>query len=153
MAGTFSQIYVHIVFAVKGRTNLLKKPWREDIFRYMAGIIKNKNQKPIIVNGISDHVHLLIGLKPNMRLSDLVRDVKNNTTNFINENRFINYKFSWQKGYGAFSCSHDQLNGLYHYIFCQEEHHRTKSFREEFENFLRKYEIEHDVKYLFNWIE
>ena len=153
MAGTFSQIYVHIVFAVKGRTNLLKKPWREYIFKYMAGIIKNKNQKPIIVNGVSDHVHLLIGLKPNMRLSDLVRDVKNNTTNFINENSFINYEFSWQKGYGAFSCSHNQLNGLYTYILSQEQHHRKKSFREEFENFLKRYEIEHDEKYLFKWIE
>ena len=89
MAGTFSQIYIQYVFAVKGRENLLQKPWRDEVFKYMAGIIKGKNQKPIIVNGVADHVHVFVGLKPAMSISDLVRDIKNNSSNFINEQKFI----------------------------------------------------------------
>jgi putative transposase len=102
MAGTFSQIYIQYVFAVKGRDNLLQKPWRDEVFKYMAGIIKGKNQKSIIVNGVSDHVHVFVGLKPAMNISDLVRDIKNNSANFINEQKFLNGKFSWQEGYGVF---------------------------------------------------
>ena len=153
MAGTFTQIYIQAIFAVKGRTNLLQKPWRDAVFKYISGIIKNKNQKPIIVNGVSDHVHLLIGLRPIMCLSDLIRDVKNNTSNFINEQNWIKGKFSWQEGYGAFSYSHSQLKNVYEYILKQEEHHRNKSFREEYFSFLKKYEIEYNEKYLFDWIE
>lgn len=103
MAGTFTQIYIQYVFAVKGRETLLQKSWRDEVFKYMAGIIKGKNQKPIIVNGVSDHVHVFVGLKPSMSISDLVRDIKNNSSNFINEQLFIKGKFSWQEGYGAFS--------------------------------------------------
>ena len=105
MAGTFSQIYIQVVFAVQGRETLLQKPWREEVFKYMAGIIKGKNQKPIIINGISNHVHLFIGLKPSMALSDLVRDVKNNTSNFINNQKFVRGKFSWQEGFGSLKTS------------------------------------------------
>jgi len=153
MAGTFSQIYIQAVFAVKGRENLLQKPWRNDVFRYMAGIIKGKNQKSIIVNGVSNHVHLFIGLKPSMCLSDLIRDVKNNTTNFINENKFVKGKFSWQEGYGAFSYGHSQIDNVYQYILNQEEHHCKKSFKEEYLDLLRKFEIEYNEKYLFEWDE
>lgn len=153
MAGTFSQIYIQVVFAVKGRENLLQKPWRDEVFKYMAGIIKGKDQKPIIVNGVSDHVHLFIGLRPVMALSDLVREIKNNTSNFINEKNLVKGKFSWQEGYGAFSYSHSQLDMVYQYIANQEEHHRKKSFREEYIDLLKKFEIEHDEKYLFEWIE
>ena len=106
MPGTYSQIYIQIVFAVKGRQNLLQKEWRDDMFKYISGIIKNKGQKPIIINGVADHVHAFIGLKPSMALSDLVRDLKNNSTNFINDNNWIKGKFTWQEGYGAFSYSH-----------------------------------------------
>lgn len=153
MPGTFTQIYIHVIFAVKGRQNLLQKPWREEVFKYIAGIIKNKNQKPIIVNGVSDHVHLLLGLRPIMCLSDLIRDVKNNTTNFINEQKYIRSKFSWQEGYGAFSYSHSQLHNVYNYILNQEEHHRVKSFKEEYLNLLKEFEIEYEEKYLFEWDE
>jgi REP element-mobilizing transposase RayT len=131
MAGTYSQIYIQVVFAVKDRANFLLKPWREEVFKYMAGIIKEKNQKPIIVNGVSNHVHLFIGLKPAMALSDLIRDVKNNTTNFINDKKFVPGKFSWQEGYGAFSYSHSQVDAVYQYILNQEHHHKNKTFREE----------------------
>jgi REP element-mobilizing transposase RayT len=153
MPGTFTQIYIHAIFAVKGRQNLLQKPWREDVFKYIAGIIKNKNQKPIIINGVSDHVHILIGLKPILCLSDLIRDIKNNSSKFINEQNFIRTKFNWQEGYGAFSYSHSQLQNIYDYILKQEEHHRKKSFREEYFDLLKKYEIPYDEKYLFDWIE
>jgi REP element-mobilizing transposase RayT len=153
MAGTFSQIYIQVVFAVKGRENLLQNPWRQDVFKYMAGIIKAKNQKPIIVNGVGDHVHLFIGLKPATALSDLIRDVKNNSSNFINEKEFMKGKFSWQEGYGAFSYAHSQLDNVYQYIFNQEEHHRKKTFKEEYLDFLEKFEIAHEERYLFDWIE
>ncbi len=112
MAGTFSQIYIQVVFAVKGRENLLQKPWRDEIFKYMAGIIKGKNQNPIIINGVSNHVHLFIELKPAMALSDLVRDVKNNSSNFINNQKFVRGKFSWQEGFGSFSYSHSQIGKI-----------------------------------------
>lgn len=98
MAGTFSQIYIQYVFAVKGRENLLQQPWRDEVFKFIAGIIKGKNQKPIIVNGVADHVHVFVGLNPSMCISDLVRDIKNNSSNFINDQQFLKGKFSWQEG-------------------------------------------------------
>ena len=153
MAGTFSQIYIQVVFAVQGRETLLQKPWREEVFKYMAGIIKGKNQKPIIINGISNHVHLFIGLKPSMALSDLVRDVKNNTSNFINNQKFVRSKFSWQEGFGSFSYAHSQIGQVYNYILNQEGHHLQKTFKDEYLEFLQKFEIEYDEKYLFDWNE
>jgi REP element-mobilizing transposase RayT len=153
MAGTYSQIYIQAVFAVKGRKNLLQKPWRDDVFKYMSGIIKAKNQKPIIVNGVENHVHLFIGLKPSMAISDLVRDVKNNTTTFINEQKFIRNKFSWQEGFGSFSYSHSQIDRVYRYILNQEEHHRKKTFKTEYIALLQKFEIDFNVKYLFEWYD
>lgn len=153
MPGTYSQIYIQIVFAVKGRENLISPKWKEELHKYIAGIIKGKEQKPIIVNGMPDHIHAFIGLKPSMRISDLVRDIKNNSTNFINENQFVRGKFCWQEGYGAFSYSHSQINDVYNYIANQEKHHKKKSFREEYLDFLKKYEIKYDEKYLFNWME
>lgn len=153
MANTFSQIYIQIIFSVKGRQNLLQKPWRDEVFKYISSIIKNKNQKPIIVNGVADHVHVFVGLKPSMRLSDLVRDIKNNSSSFINEHKFIRGKFSWQEGYGAFSYAHSQIDNVYQYIANQEEHHRKKTFREEYREFLQKYEINYDEKYLFDWLD
>jgi len=153
MAGTFSQIYIQVVFAVQNRTNLLQKQWRDDVFKYMAGIIKGKNQKPIIVNGVEDHVHLFIGLKPSMALSDLVRDVKNNSSNFVNEKKFVQGRFSWQEGFGAFSYAHSQLNDVYRYVLNQEEHHKKKSFKEEYLKLLDEFEIPYEQRYLFEWLE
>jgi REP element-mobilizing transposase RayT len=153
MAGTYSQVYIQIVFAVQGRQNLLQKEWREEVFKYMSGIIKNKGQKPMIVNGVEDHVHVFVGLKPSMALSDLVRDVKNNSCNFINDQKWIRGKFCWQEGYGAFSYSHSQIRYVYDYILNQERHHAKQNFQAEYLDFLKKFEIEHDAKYLFNWVE
>lgn len=151
MAGTYSQIYIQIVFAVNGRENLLQKPWREEVFKYISGIVKGKNQKPIIVNGVFNHVHLFVGLKPSISVSDLVRDVKNNSSNFINQQKFVRGKFSWQEGFGSFSYAHSQIEQVYQYILNQEEHHKKKTFREEYLDFLKKFEVEYDEKYLFEW--
>ena len=153
MAGTFSQIYIHYVFAVKGRENQLQKPWRDEVFKYIAGIIKGKNQKPIIVNGVADHVHVFVGLKPAMSISDLVRNIKNNSSNFINQQKFIKGKFSWQEGYGAFSYAHSQVENVYQYIANQEQHHRKKTFKEEYTGFVKKFNVQYEEKYLFDWIE
>lgn len=130
MAGTFSQIYVQIVFAVKGRENLIRKEWKNELFQYISGIITNKKQKSIIVNGVSDHVHIFVGLKPSMCIAELVRDIKNNSSNYINRNNFVGGRFSWQEGYGAFSYGHSQIDKVYNYILRQEKHHSTKSFKE-----------------------
>jgi REP element-mobilizing transposase RayT len=153
MAGTYHQIHLQIVFAVKGRANLLHKEWRQEVFRYMSGIIKAKGEKPIIVNGVSDHVHVFVGLKPVSNVSDLVRDVKNNSSNFINGQKWLKNKFNWQDGYGVFSYGHSQIERVYNYILNQEKHHRKKTFREEYIEFLKKFEVEYDHKYLFEWIE
>ena len=153
MPGTFSQIYIQIIFAVKQRENLLNKTWREEVFKYIAGVIKEKGNKPIIVNGVSDHVHCFIGLKPSTAIADLVRDIKNNSSKFINEKGFTNIKFNWQSGYGAFSYAHSQIEVVYNYILSQEEHHRKKSFREEYLEFLDKFQIDYKDEYLFDWIE
>lgn len=129
MAGTYSQIYLRVVFAVKGRENLISQSWKDELHKYMAGIIKEKEQNPIIVNGMPDHIHAFIGLKPSMRISDLVRDIKNNSSKFINERGFVKGKFSWQEGYGVFSYSHSHIERVYNYILNQEEHHRKKTFK------------------------
>ena len=153
MASTYSQIYIHVVIVVKGRRNLLKKEWREEVFKYMSGIISAKGQKPIIVNGVEDHVHLFIGQKPSIALSDLIRDVKNNTTNFINEKGFLKGKFAWQAGYGAFSYSNSQIEKVYKYIENQEIHHRKKTFKQEYLELLEKFEIAFEERYLFDWLD
>ena len=153
MANTYSQIYIQVVFAVHGRQNLLAKEWRQEVFKYMAGIIKNKGQKPIIVNGVEDHVHVFVGLKPSMALSDLIRDVKNNSSNFINENRWAKGKFNWQEGYGAFSYGHSQIEAVYNYIQNQEAHHVKQSFQDKYLDLLKRFEVDYDTKYLFDWIE
>lgn len=152
MALSYTQIYVQYVFAVKGRDNLLQQPWRDELFKYISGIIKGKNQKPIIVNGVSDHVHVFVGLKPSMAISDLVRDIKNNSSNYINKNRYVRGKFEWQEGYGAFSYSHSQIENVYQYILNQEKHHHKRTFKEEYIDFLEKFEIEYKERLLFDWL-
>ena len=153
MPGTFSKIYIQVIFAVKGRQNLINNSWKTDLHKYIAGIIKGKNQKPIIVNGMSDHIHAFIGLKPAMSISDLVRDRKNNSSNFVNDNKLIKGKFGWQDGYGAFSYSHSHIDNVYNYILNQEKHHKKKTFKEEYLEFLKKFEVEYDEKYLFEWYD
>lgn len=153
MAGTYSQLYIQVVFAVKGRQNLIDKNWQTELHKYIAGIIKEKQQKSIIVNGVADHIHCFIGLKPTMAISDLVRDIKNNSSKFINERGFVKGKFQWQEGYGVFSYAHSQIDKVYNYILNQEEHHRKQSFKEEYLEFLKKFEVQYTSEFLFDWLE
>ena len=141
MAGTFSQIYIQVVFAVKGRENLIGKQWKGELHKYIAGIIKGKGQKPIIVNGMADHVHAFIGLRPSMAVADLVRDIKNNSTNFINAKKFVRGKFFWQEGYGAFSYAHSQIEQVYNYILHQEMHHTKKLFGRNIPSFWKSLKL------------
>lgn len=151
MAGTFHQVYIQIVFSVKGRENLVAGSWKDELYKYISGIITNKKQKSIIVNGMPDHVHVFLGLNPNMLLSDLVRDIKNNSSKFINEKGFLKGKFAWQEGYGAFSYAQSQVKQVYDYILNQESHHKKKSFRDEYMELLQKFEVDFEEKYLFEW--
>ena len=142
-----------MVFAVKGRSNIIGRAWKDELHKYIAGIIKRKEQKSIIVNGMPDHVHAFIGLRPSMALSDLVRDMKNNSSNFINDKRWVKGKFSWQEGYGAFSYSHSQIETVFKYILNQEQHHRKMTFREEYLAFLKAFDVRYDERFLFEWTE
>lgn len=152
MANTYTQIYIHIVFTVEGRQNLIRKEYKEELHKYITGIVKNKGQKVIAIDGTSDHVHILIGVKPNIALSDLVRDVKANSSKFISDKKWVMGRFNWQEGFGAFSYSHSQLDTVANYIKNQEEHHSRKSFREEYLEMLRKFDVEYDARYLFDWV-
>ncbi|MFI1743399.1 IS200/IS605 family transposase [Thalassobellus sediminis] len=149
MANTYTQLYFHIVFAVKGRKNLIKVTWKDELYKYITGIISNKDQKLLIINGMPNHLHLLIGTKPNCNLSDLIRDIKANSSKWINEKRFVNGKFEWQTGFGAFTVSQSGVNKVIHYIKNQEEHHRVKTFKEEYIDFLKAYDIEYKTDYIF----
>lgn len=153
MPSTFSQIYIQIVFAVKGRESLIHSSWEEELYKYITGIIKNKEQKLIAINGMPDHIHILIGMKPTCCLSDLVREIKKSSNDFIKEKKFTKGKFIWQQGYGAFSYSHSSLNNVINYIKNQKEHHQKKTFKEEYLELLHKFEIEFKPEYLYEWIE
>ncbi len=152
MSNTFSKIYIQIIFAIKGRDNLISSAWEEELHKYISGIINNKGQKLIIINGMPDHIHILIGMKPNCCLSDLVREIKKSSNEFINKGKLTKSKFNWQEGYGAFSYNHSSLNDIISYIKNQKTHHEKKLFKDEYLEFLKKFEIEFDEKYLFEWI-
>ena len=152
MPGTFSQIYLQIVFAVSNRDCLIKPEWEERLYKYITGVVQNKEQKMLVINGMPDHIHFLIGMKPSGCLSDIVREVKKASSDFIKQEKFTPFKFSWQEGYGAFSYSHSHLDRIISYINNQKEHHKKTSFKEEYVDFLRKFNVEFDEKYLFHWI-
>ena len=146
---TFSQIYIQIVFGVKGRKNMIGASWEEELYKYITGIITNKGQKLLAINGTANHIHILIGLKPACRLSDLVREIKKSSNNFIKERKFTPYKFEWQNGYGAFSYSYSALDNVIAYINNQKQHHKKRNFKEEYINFLKKFDIDYKNEYLF----
>lgn len=153
MANTFSQIFIQTVFAVSGRLSLIHQDFKEDLYKYITGIVRNHGQKLISINGMPDHVHILIGLKPAMALADLVREIKADSSNFVNKNKWVRGKFSWQEGYGAFSYGHSQLDTIVRYIQNQEKHHSRRSFKSEYLTLLRKFDIAFDDKYVFEFIE
>ncbi len=146
--GTFSQIYIHVVFVVKHRFPLIKESWEAELYKYITGIVQNKGQKMLAINGTANHIHFLINIKPNCCLSDLIREIKKSSNSFIKEKRFTNLKFEWQKGYGAFSYSHSALDNVINYINNQKEHHREISFKEEYLKFLKKFKIEYNKDYI-----
>lgn len=153
MANTYSQIYIHIVFAVKGRQNLIRVEIREELHKYITGIVTNRDQKLLSIFCMPDHSHLLIGLKPSISISDLVRDIKAGSSKFINDKKLIKGKFSWQEGFGVFSYSRSQIDTVIKYIQNQEKHHNKKSFKEEYIELFERFAIEYDEKYLFEWID
>jgi len=153
MANTYSQIYIQTVFAVEGRLSLIRPEFKEDLYKFMTGIVKNQGQKLISINGMSDHVHILIGLRPAMALAKLVQEVKADSTNFINQNKWVRGRFNWQEGYGAFSYGHSQLDTIIRYIQNQEKHHSQRSFRDEYLTLLRKFDVAFDDRYVFEFIE
>jgi REP element-mobilizing transposase RayT len=149
--GTFTQMYVQLVFAVKNRDALLKEDFRDRVFEYMSGIVTNLRHKSIIINGTSNHVHILFGLNPSVSVSDTVHDIKRSSSLFINNEKLCPFRFSWQEGYGGFTYSRSQLADVYNYIENQESHHKKRSFREEYIDILSTNEIEFDQQFLFDF--
>ena len=153
MSGTFSQIYIQVVFAVQNKESLIDASWEDELFKYISGILRNKEQKMLAINGTSDHIHFLIGMRPSCRLSDLVREIKKSSNQFINERKFTRLKFNWQEGFGAFSYSHSALDNVISYINNQKEHHKKQTFRDEYREILKKFKIEFKDEYLFEWLD
>ena len=153
MANTYSQIYIHAVFAVKGRENLINNKFKDELYKYICGIVTTNKEKVYAINGMPDHLHVLLSIKPNCLLSDLMRDIKAGSSKWINEKKFVAGKFQWQEGFGSFSVSQSQLDNVIGYIDNQENHHRKKSFKDEYIEFLKSYRIEYNDKYVFDWTE
>lgn len=153
MPNTFTQIYIQLVFAVNGRQSLISSSFKETLFRYIGGTMRNANQKLISINGMPDHVHILVGLKPTVAISDFVKDIKVASSRFINDKKLVRGRFSWQEGFGAFSYSQSHLSKVARHIENQERHHARRSFKDEYLSLLKSFQIEHDERYLFKWIE
>ena len=150
MANTYTQIYIHVVFAVEGRQNLIPPEHNDELQKFITGIVSGHRQKLIAINNMPDHLHLLVGLRPDSSLSDLVRDIKAGSSKFIKEKRWVAGRFSWQEGFGAFSYSPSQLGTVIRYIENQQQHHAKKSFREEYVELLERFGVDYDAKYTFN---
>ena len=153
MANTYSQIVIQAVFAVQARESLIKPEWKEELFKYIGGIFREKKQKLLAIGGVEDHIHVLFGIKPNIAISDLVRDVKASSSGFVNDERLTRRRFSWQEGFGAFSYSRSQLDSVVKYVLNQEKHHAKRTFREEYIGLLDRFEVDYEDRYLFDWIE
>jgi REP element-mobilizing transposase RayT len=149
MANTFTQIHIQTVFTVQNKDCVIRDSWKEEVFRYITGIIQNNGHKMLAINAMPDHVHLFFGMRPIQSLSDLMRDLKSDTSKWINEKKFIRAKFSWQEGYGGFSYSKSHVDNVIDYIKNQQEHHKKKSFIEEYLDFLNKFDIPYDERYVF----
>ena len=150
MADTYTQLYIHLIFAVKGRQSIIPKQHKEELHKYITGIIDSKNQKVIQINSMPDHVHILVGITPDIAVSDLVRDIKANSSKFINRQRWVAGRFEWQEGFAAFSYAHSQLNTVARYIRNQETHHARQTFREEYIAFLKRFDVPYNPKYVFD---
>lgn len=149
MANTYTQIHLHIIFAVKYRDSVIQTSWKDELYKYITGIVQERKHKLIIINGMPDHIHILIGMHPTQSIADLLQDIKGNSSTWINKRKLVRGKFEWQEGYGVFSYGKSQIKEVIKYIESQEEHHRHRTFREEYLNFLEKFEVEYDEKYIF----
>lgn len=149
MANTYTQIHLQFVFAVKYRAGVIDPSWKDELHKYTTGIIQNNGHKLICINGMPDHVHVLVGMRPTQSVSDLLKDIKANSSKWINEKRLTKQKFEWQEGYGAFAYSKSQIKNVIAYIENQEEHHKKKTFKEEYINLLNSLEIEYDEQFIF----
>ncbi len=150
---TFTQLYIQIVFAVRGRQHLIQPAWEDELYRYIGGILIGKGQKPLAINGMPNHIHLFIGMKPHISLSDLVREIKKSTNSFINDKPLSPHRFQWQEGFGAFSYHQNQMDTIIRYVQNQKNHHATKTFREEYDGLLKEYQIEPDMRFYNKWWE
>ena len=153
MANTYSQISIHAVFSVKGRESFITRDWRDELHKYISGIITGNGAKSLAVGGWKDHVHILFGMPVTTCISDFMSIVKASSSKWINEQNFVKGKFSWQAGYGAFSHSRSQRDGVINYIMKQEEHHKIKTFKEEYLKMLSDFDVEFDAKYLFEFYD
>lgn len=149
MADTYTQIYLQFVFAVQNRISLIRPAWEQELYKYITGIIQNKSHKMIAINGIPDHLHMFVGFRPVDHMSELIKVVKGESSKWIKDRGFVHGRFSWQEGYGAFSYSRSHIDRVYHYIMNQKEHHRTKTFREEYIELLQKFDVDFDERYIF----
>ena len=153
MANTYSKLYIQLIFAVQNRDALIRKSWKEDLHAYITGIVQNHGHKMLAINSMPDHIHLLIGYKPTQLIPDLVENIKTSSNKFIKTNRLSKFQFAWQKGYGAFSYSRSQIPAVGKYIENQEIHHQKKTFREEYLELLKKFEVDFDEKYVFHFFD
>lgn len=153
MANTFTQIYLHLVFAVQNRTSLIRPEWKNELYKYITGIIQNNNHKLIAINGTANHIHIAVGYKPHQLIPELLQDIKGDSSKWINKNNFVRGKFNWQESYGAFSFSHSHIDRIVKYINNQEQHHKKKTFREEYVDMLKKYDVPYNEKYVLIDIE
>ncbi len=153
MANTYTQIHIQAVFSVQNRECIIQKHWKDELYKYITGIVQNNKHKLLAINGMPDHVHLLIGLRPSQSLSDLMQDIKGSSSKWINEKRLVRDRFSWQEGFGGFSYSKTELDNVIKYIHNQQEHHKQKSFKEEYLELLKEFDIEYDERYVFKPVE
>jgi putative transposase len=153
MANTYSQIYLQYVFAVKGRESLISKHNKEELHKYTTGLVHNRNAKLLAVHCMPDHTHLFVGFRPTLSIAEFIKEIKVETNEFINTKGWIRGKFAWQEGYGVFSYSRTQIDTVIKYILNQEAHHQKKSFKEEYIDLLKEFNVSYDEKYLFNFYE
>jgi putative transposase len=153
MANTYSQVYIHFVYTVQNRMSLIRAEWENELYKYITGIVHNQKHKMIAINGMPDHLHMFVGLHPTQSLSDLIQDVKGDSSKWINNKRYVKGKFQWQVGFGAFSYGGSQIDQVYHYIMNQKKHHKKKTFLEEYIEMLDKFKVPYDERYIFKPVE
>lgn len=153
MANTYTQLHIHVVFAVQNRQSLISNQWKDDLYKYITGIFQNNEHKVLQINGMPDHVHILFGMRPTQSLSDLMKQVKQDSSKWVNNKEFVNGKFSWQAGYGAFSYSKSEVPNVINYIINQELHHKSITFQDEYLQLLKEFNIEFDERYILKSIQ